>query len=88
MWCTCVCLLCGCIWNSGVRGGIQGVVTHATHTQDGGRLVPVLLQPPSEVPWCPICIDPAPEDADAARAAHPLFFDDSLPAPLRVARGE
>lgn len=44
--------------------------------------MPVLQQPASRVLWCPI--HPEPQDVDAARAAYPLFFDNSLPKPLRV----
>jgi hypothetical protein len=44
--------------------------------QEDGRLVPVLLQPRSEVLWCPV--------TPGARAGDSLFFDASLPPPLRV----
>jgi hypothetical protein len=47
-----------------------------------GLLLPVLQQPPSQVLWCPV--HPAPDDAESARHQHPLFFDPSLPKPLRV----
>jgi hypothetical protein len=42
----------------------------------------VLQQPPSQVLWCPV--HPAPNDAESSRQQHPLFFDPSLPRPLRV----
>jgi hypothetical protein len=50
--------------------------------QDDGQLKPVLLQPQSTVLWSPI--HPEPQDLEAARAQHPLYFDPALPAPLRV----
>jgi hypothetical protein len=50
--------------------------------QADGQLKPVLLQPPSSVQWSPV--HPEPQDLATARAAQPLFFDPSLPAPLRV----
>lgn len=50
--------------------------------QVGGSLQAVLQEPGSQVLWCPI--HPEPQDVDAARQQYPLFFDDSLPRPLRV----
>ena len=50
--------------------------------QEDGVLVPQLQQPPSSVLWCPI--HPEPDDLQAARQQHQLFFDTTLPAPLRV----
>lgn len=47
-----------------------------------GQLQPVLLQPPYSVLWCPI--DPK---AAKDRSLYPLYFDDSLPKPLRVVIG-
>lgn len=50
--------------------------------QDDGQLKPVLLQPPSTVLWSPI--HPEPQDLEAARSQHPLYFDPALPGALRV----
>lgn len=47
--------------------------------QDDGALKPVLLQPPSSVLWSPV----HPERPTAAEDTQ-LYFDDSLPKPLRV----
>lgn len=46
--------------------------------QDDGELKPVLLQPPSSVLWSPV----QPEGPTAADTQ--LYFDGSLPKPLRV----
>lgn len=46
--------------------------------QDDGELKPVLLQPPSSVLWSPV----HPEGPTAADTQ--LYFDSSLPKPLRV----
>eukprot|EP00878_Enallax_costatus_P002734 GHUV01002923.1.p1 GENE.GHUV01002923.1~~GHUV01002923.1.p1 ORF type:complete len:339 (+),score=90.12 GHUV01002923.1:360-1376(+) len=62
------------------RMGLQ-LYPAAQYTQAGGQLQPVLQQPPQQVLWCPI--HPEPADPQAI-AEHPLFFDNSLPKPLRV----
>lgn len=51
-------------------------------TQVDGRLQPVLQKPQQQVLWCPI--HPEPTDLHTAVQQHPLFFDSSLPRPLRV----
>eukprot|EP00879_Flechtneria_rotunda_P021792 GHRR01022979.1.p1 GENE.GHRR01022979.1~~GHRR01022979.1.p1 ORF type:complete len:316 (+),score=99.04 GHRR01022979.1:221-1168(+) len=66
------------------RMGLQRYPT-AQFKPVNGRLEPLLQDPPNSVMWCPI--HPEPQDLDTARQEHPLYFDDSLPKPLRVEVG-
>jgi hypothetical protein len=87
--CSQHCWVCLCTLAAGVQLGSGGGCAHDAclvlvcgGLQADRQLKPVLLQPPSSVQWSPV--HPEPQDLATARAAQPLYFDPSMPAPLRV----